>query len=480
MMAELLLIAHWTFVIALALRVIMRRATVGVSLAWVTVILLLPMVGPALYVLVGENRLGARRARRAAELRKPFHRWLMTLRTEESVDWGRLHPAGRPLSSLGRNLIGIPALIGNRLELLADSEAALRAIIADIDRAQRTCHLEFYIWAAGGTPDEVVDALMRAARRGVRCRVLVDAVGSKEFLRSSRADEMRDSGVELLAGLPVGLFRALFVRLDLRIHRKIVVIDGEIAYTGSLNLADARHFKKEAGVGHWVDAMVRVEGPAVEALAATFLADWQIEGSEELEELRRTGDLKSVDDAGEAVVQVVPTGPRQAPGAIHEMILTTVYSARRELVMTTPYFVPDEALVTALVSAARRGVEVTIVLPEKVDSWLVSLASGSNIEDLLDAGVRIVRYREGLLHTKAVTVDRSIGLIGSVNLDMRSFWLNFEITLFVYDTEFAARLHDMQMEYARASEPIEPAKWKQRGLPRRFAENFVRLLGPLL
>lgn len=480
MIPTFFLIGHWAVVVILVIRVIMRRRPVGVSLSWIALILGLPVIGVIVYLVIGENRLGHTRARRVEELREPVSRWLMTVSSESDVDWADCHPACRALERQAANVVGIPALAHNKLQLIENSDETLVSIIRDIDAATETVHLEFYIWAGGGRGDEAVEAVIRAVDRGVRVRILIDAAGSKEFLRSRAAARMRAAGAMVVAALPVGVTRAFLRRMDVRMHRKIVVIDGSIAYTGSLNLADARFFKAGAGVGHWVDAMVRIEGPAVEALAIVFLADWHVEGAESLDEIRETSGMRSVEDCGSAAVQVVPSGPRRAPAAIHQMILTSIYSARRELVLTTPYFAPDEATMTALVSAVARGVEVTVVVPERVDSLLVRYASRSHFDDLLRAGVRIVQYRTGLLHAKTVTIDRSIALIGSVNLDMRSFWLNFEITLFVYDQEFSSTLYATQARYIEQSTELDLETWEKRSNLAKLCENVVRLAGPVL
>jgi cardiolipin synthase A/B len=362
--------------------------------------------------------------------------------------------------------------------LIGDWSRACDALIADIDAASSTCHLEFYIWEPGGDADGIVDALIRARRRGVICRVLLDAVGSRPFLRSALAARMRAAGVELQGALAGGLFHALVTRFDLRMHRKIVIVDSRIGYTGSMNLADPRLFKQNLRIGQWVDAMVRLRGPAVEALALTFLADWNLEREDGLEALRSDEVRRSPALEG-ATVQVVPTGPTMEGDAI-QILLTTIYAARRSLTITTPYFVPDEALLMALVSAARRGVDVTLIVPERVDSLLVRLASQPHMGELLTNGVKVVLFRGGLLHTKSIVVDRETSLIGSLNLDPRSIYLNFEITLVVYDSGFAADLDKLHRSYAAASVPMSLTDWRGRSVYKRFLDNVVRLLSPLL
>lgn len=482
--ASLVLLADWFIRVGLSLRVVMRRSSVGVTLSWLTIVLLVPFVGAAIYLIFGENRLGSRRAQTTIKLHNAYAGWRSELREQRPTpDWAALPPDAQAIHRQAIRVSGVPALPGNKLDLISDSHDALAAIAADIDAAEHRCHLEFYIWVDGGGVDLVSDALIRAAERGVTCRVLVDAVGSKNFLRrSAKRKAMRDAGVEVVASLPAGLFRALFRRLDLRNHRKLVVIDGRVGYTGSLNMIDPTTFKQSAGVGQWIDAMVRVEGPAVEALAVTFLEDWQLETHQDLGDLDRTDAPKapSPADPDGAAVQAVPSGPTLNPENIHRLLIAAIYSARQSITLTTPYFVPDESLLIALTSAAARGVDTLIIMPEKIDSVMVRHASNAYLGDLLTAGVKVARFRGGLLHTKSVTIDSHLTAFGTVNLDMRSFYLNFELTLFIYDTEFTRRLTSLQQSYVMNANMAELATWRSRPFPIRLIDNAARLLGPLL
>ncbi len=348
-----LFLADWIIRLGLSVRVIMRDRPVGFTLAWLTVILIFPLGGAMLYLMFGELRLGRRRADWATRIHGPYREWLADLNHRHQVDWRPLGEDCLSLSKLCDKAVGIPALPANDVQLLTDAATSFRALVADIDAARRTVHLEFYIWAAGGDADHVVEALLRAAGRGVICRVLVDAVGSHEFLECPLATRLKDGGVQLHAALPANLLRMLFYRIDLRMHRKIAVIDGEIAYTGSMNLVDPRFFKQNAGVGEWIDALVRLRGPAVEALGVTFVEDWELETGEGIEKLRETGDVHAVAEAGSSVVQVIPSGPILPVQAIQAILLSAIYRAREELVLTTPYFVPDELLLTALTLGGR-------------------------------------------------------------------------------------------------------------------------------
>ncbi len=481
MLATIIYFADLLIRIGLSLRVIMRRRPVGVTFAWLTIILIFPFGGAVLYLLFGELRLGNRRAKWAKQVHGPYQEWLASVQQRHgNVDWSQVGIECEPLARLTHAVFDMPALPGNRLQLLPGWEAVFHSMIADIDRAQRTCHMVFYIWNEGGLGDDVVEALVRATGRGVVCRVLIDNVGSRPFLRGRQAKKLRDAGVHLQAALPVGLLRMLFYRVDLRMHRKIVVIDGQIAYTGSLNLVDPRYFKQDAGVGQWVDAMVRVEGPAVESLGITFLEDWELEAGEGIERLRETGDVHELPEVGTTAVQTIPSGPAFEAQAVQDVLLMTIYAARREIIMTSPYFVPEEALLTALATAARRGVEVTLIVPARVDSFLVRYASQAFKGDLLQAGVKIALFDGGLLHTKSVTVDGEFSLFGSLNLDSRSLHLNFEITLAVYEAEFTRALRDLQQLYLKESTWMDVDAWQSRPLRVRLTENAVRLLGPLL
>jgi cardiolipin synthase len=479
-LAALGVLIHVVAQAVITIRVVMRRRPTGETLAWIMIVLVFWVIGPLMYLFIGELRLGRRRERRFIELTQPIKRWLATIPERAEADWSQLAEEYEPLASLCEQTVGVPALAGNQVELIGDWQRVFTRILADINAAQSTCHLEFYIWNNGGEADRVGEALIRAAARGVRCRVLIDDLGSDRFLRSESVERLREAGVEVVGALPGGLLRLPFVRFDLRLHRKIVVIDGRIAYTGSLNLVDPRYFKQDAGVGQWIDAMVRIEGPAVEALQITFLADWYVETDAELAELQKSGDASPQPRRGECAVQVLPSGPGLMTNAVEHVLLMAVYASRKELILTTPYFLPSDALNLALISAARRGVKVILVIPKRIDSALVRYASGTYITDLLQAGVRIAHFTGGLLHTKSVTVDGSYCLFGSVNLDPRSLRLNFEILLAIYDQQFTERLRELQQSYIDDAQLLDLAAHQSRPWPQQALENFARLLGPIL
>jgi len=454
-------------------RILQRRLPVGVAWSWLGLVLFFPFLGTILYLYLGEYRLGPRRRRRQeianAAVRELIHtRFLkQTLALDEPL---------QTMQKTAQNLFQCSLLNGNEIELLPDATAAFAQIIADVDAAVSTCDLEFYIWSDGGRADDLARALIRAAGRGVRVRLLVDQIGSKDFLRGKMVVALRTAGVNVQVALPSGLLRSLFARPDLRIHRKILVIDNRIAYTGSLNIADPLLFKQDAGVGQWVDAACRVQGPTVEALGLVFLVDWCIEAGIDIkQELERTKFL--VSQSGKVGIQCLPSGPAVKESTIEQMLITSIYSARQSVSLTTPYFIPSDAMSYALTAAARRGVDVTLIVPAKVDSRLTQHASQAFLKDLHEAGVKVALFQGGLLHTKSVVVDGIASLFGSLNLDPRSLRINFEITLAVYDVDFAKRLLLLQDHYLKQSVLFaERSTSKLQSL----CGDLARLVSPLL
>lgn len=463
--------------IGLSLRILMRGKSVGVTFAWMTIVLAVPYLGALLYLLIGEHRLGERRTRRAREVIEQSGPWRNILCQRADRESVNIPASYQALDLQARKIIGYPSLPGNRLTLLHDYQSIFHDLINDIKAAHTSCFLEFYIWEAGGLADDLLEAVLDAHGRGVQFRILLDAVGSKNFLKGKPARRLREAGIKVTEALHVNPLKMLFQRADIRNHRKIAVIDNRIAYTGSQNLVDPRYFKQEAGVGEWVDLMIRVEGPAVTVLDNVVATDWSVEAGEVNNFSTSTISMQA---AGELPVQVVPSGPVFREGAIHELIMSVIYKAQHELIITTPYFAPDEPLSEALVAAANRGVNITLVIPERVDSLMVRYATPALLDSLVAAGIRVAQFDQGLLHTKSITVDGEFCIVGSVNLDMRSLWLNFEISLFVYDEGFTQQVRELQTSYIVKSNFIDREHFSQRTFPQRLATNIMRLFAPVL
>lgn len=443
------------------------------ALAWILLILLIPGIGAACFLLFGDVRTGRRRRRRHREIvervRAAMARYPCPARAAELPD---VH---RPIANLGYLVGESEPRAGNRLELHADTERFVAALVADVDAAEHHVHLLTYIFLDDESGRALAEALVRAAARGLHCRLLVDAAGSRPFLGSTLRRELERGGVRVVAALPRSLSFGS-ARIDLRNHRKITVVDGRIGWTGSHNVA-AASFCVKPRFAPWVDATVRIEGPAVRDLQELFVQDWYMETGETLDEcLALAPELQ----ANGIPVQVIGTGPDSRHEAIVRLIQASMHLAREELILTTPYFVPDEGTLDALLTAAERGVRTMLVVPARNDSRLVGAASRSLYEPLLESGVEVHEYTRGLLHAKTITVDRSLALVSTANLDRRSFELNYEVSLVVFDSDFASRLRFLQRGYLDASRPIDPKAWVRRGWPRKIAQNAAGVFAPIL
>jgi cardiolipin synthase len=361
---------------------------------------------------------------------------------------------------------------------MTTSDAAIDEMIADIDAATRHVHLMFYIWLPDGNGTKMVDALKRAAERGVSCRAMVDDLGSRALIKSPHWNEMEAAGVTLARALKVGnpLLRAIDGRVDLRNHRKILVIDNRVTYCGSQNCADPA-FLPKAKFAPWVDVVVRFEGPVVRQNQHLFASDWMANHDEDIRDVLRE-PMEAA--ASGFVAQVVASGPTYRASAMPEMFESVIFAARKELVVTTPYYVPNPAIQSALCAAANRGVDVTFVVPARNDDFAVGATCRSYYEELLTAGVKIYEYQPGLLHTKSIAVDGDLALIGSANLDRRSFDLNYENNILLHDAALTADLRNRQDAYISDSKRIKIEDVRAWPWTVRLRNNALSTLGPLL
>jgi cardiolipin synthase len=469
--AWIFFLGEWVIRLAMLVVVPFRR-TPAAAKGWLLLIFFEPVIGLLIYLLIGRARLRRWQRERLARLPEAMADVFARLTNHPHVFHPDVGPALSQAVTLAENLGGLPILGGNAIELLVDYDGIIRRMVADIDRAENHVHLQFYIFADDGTTAHILDALGRAVKRGVRCRVLVDSIGSYSALRTLRP-KLTELGVVIHAMLPVSLLPWKKARLDLRNHRKIVVIDGRVGYTGSQNMVGAV-FKE--GITY-EELMVRVTGPVVLDLQYVFAADWFLETDEVLS---GAAEFPYPEIAGEVPAQALPSGPAYPTQNNQRLFVALVHGARQRVVLTTPYFIPDEPLLQAMHTAVLRGVEVNLVVSEKEDQWFVSQAQKSYYEELLEAGVRIHLYRKSFLHAKHLSVDDSVALIGTSNLDIRSFALNAEVMLMIYDCGVAARLAAEQERYFANSRLLTLAAWQQRSFGRRFAQNLVRLLSPLL
>jgi len=458
-------------------RILMSGKTVGATLAWILLVIILPLVGALLYVILGESFIGQYRQNKAKSAFLKYIDFIQNMPLQPSVLSVRDDDPAKPLWDQTYGSIKLPPYCGNATEILSSSNVALDRLLEDIKGASKTIFIEFYICHEGGRVDPILDELVVASKRGVNVCLILDSIGSRDFIAGEKAIKMVEQGVVIVEALKATFFRLTLRRRDLRMHRKLIVIDCDIAYTGSMNLADPEFFNQDANVGEWIDLMVRIRGPVIPSMERVFINDWLMEGR--LDHVESRTSLPLAIENG-IPIQVVPSGPAIANENLIHLLLLAIYNAKASIDITTPYFVPDDSIILALKGAALRGVKVSIYLPFKNDSWLAKYAGHSFYEELLISGVRICPFRDGLLHTKCVLIDKQIALVGSVNLDMRSIWLNFEITIVVSSHEFCSIIDGIIEEYNSASDTIDLERWRTRSISRKIIEQLTRLLSPLL
>jgi len=452
--------------------------------AWIAVIMCLPALGVVAYLFLGETSIGRERGRRLRDAES-------RLAKPGGAGAGSGDPVATSVSDLCRSINGFGLTQGNRVVLLGDPgaspaeptrdcDAAINGLIEAFDAATEHIHLSFYIWLDDENGGRVADAICAAARRGVACRVMADSLGSRDFIRGPRWRQLREAGVHLLAALEdiPRLGRFALGRVDLRNHRKLVVIDNRIAFCGSQNCADPQ-FRVKPKYAPWIDILLRCEGPVVRQAQHLFLATWIAETGEDLYGLPAAAPEPERHHDGVAA-QMYGTGPTTPGNPMSDAFVSVLYAAEHELIITTPYFVPDEALLRAVCAAPRRGVTTTLIVPARNDSPLVAAASRSTYPDLLACGVRLFEYPLGLLHTKSVTLDARIALVGSANMDRRSLELNFENNLLVLDPALTATIRQRQLGYLSQSAAVEAETVKAWPFRTRLVRDVIGMASPLL
>jgi cardiolipin synthase len=466
-LAWLIPIVNWSIRLW-AIWAVPRRRSPNAARAWLLLILVLPIVGFVLYSIFGRAYLPVDRRERQRKANGFIEEARMKagLRDDAKVDDAR-----QPTAALAAKLGAFAVVGGNRVDLIDDYGGFVDRLVADIDAARESVHLLFYIFEPDATGRRVAEAVARARARGATCRVLMDGMASAPGLKKL-APALRAAGVEVLSVLSPGTFRT---RRDLRNHRKIAVLDGRVGYTGSQNLVDAYDYKGRGLTNE--ELMVRLEGPVVRQLQAIFLTDRFLETGKGFD-----GESPFPDSlaAGTVQAQALPSGPTYEVENNERTFVQMLYGARKRIVVTTPYFVPDRPFVDAMQAAAARGLEVHLITPLQADQWLVRLAQESYYEELLAAGVEIHRYRTRFLHAKHISVDDDLCAIGSSNIDMRSFMLNEEDMVFFYDRGVAADLAAIQERTMRDSVLLEAGEWARRSPLRRAAQQLARLVDSLL
>jgi len=477
----LLIVAAHAAIVLVAAVVISARRTPSAAIAWILAIALIPVVGMTWFLLVGAGRLPRPRREKQQEVNR------LALGRDDA-GWAVGHRDEWPeafasAAQLNRELGALPMVGGNRAWLEGDYAETFRRMIADIDTAESVVHVEFYIFVLDDTTRPFIEALGRASARGVTVRVLSDHLSGFMYPhRKATIAAFRDAGIAWHAMLPLRPLRGQWQRADLRNHRKLLTVDGRVGWTGSLNLIDSTYLKpKNIKRGlHWHELMVRLEGPVVRELDAVFVTDWYSE----------TDELLPLDDAPVALetptasemldAQVVPSGPSFENDNNLKLFVYLLQNARQRISITSPYFVPDEATQLAIVTAASRGVEVELFVSEIGDQVLVYHAQRSYYQALLEAGVRIHLYRAPtVLHAKHFSIDDEIAVIGSSNMDIRSFSLNMEVSVLLHGRGFVDEVRAVEDGYRAASRELTLDEWVRRPLAARVGDSLARLTSSL-
>lgn len=437
------------------------------SLAWVTILLLLPAVGLVLYFFFGRNikskRMISRRNKR--RLRKSVQQ-----PNQPRTPRG-LSATGEHLSRLANSLTGAPYFAGNSVKVFTDGRAKFEALKADLLAARKSINLQYYIFESDALGLEIAEILKAKAAEGVKVRVIYDHVGSFHVSRHF-FKHLREAGVEAYPFFKV-TFLPLASKVNWRNHRKIVVIDGSVGYIGGMNIA-TRYLDGGKQFDSWRDCHLRLTGPAVASLQYSFARDWNFMGRELLDE------TPNPEHTGNVGLQCITGGPMSQWNNVAQLFLQSIASAKKRVWIQTPYFLPPEYLLKALQNAALAGVDVRIMIPRKSDAIMLGLATRSYFTECLRAGIKLYLYEPGMLHSKVLIIDDDISSVGSTNFDFRSFEHNFESNMIIYSPEVNGELCRRFQADQTNSIRVHPEIWKNRPLWQRAKESVLRLMSPIL
>lgn len=471
-------IAEWVLRVVMVF-IVPRNRQPASSSAWLMLIMLQPTIGTILFAIFSSPKLPkARRSKQlavdaltASELEKlsKTHDGLFQL--PEDI-------AHAEVAKLAETLGGLPSMAGNTAKVYTDYDEAIRAQIRAIDNAKEYIHIEYFIMALDQTTQPFFDAMERAVARGIKVRVLFDAVVSRPYPKFKKMKQHLSAiGVDWYPMLPLNLLPGPnFTRPDLRNHRKLVVIDGKIGFSGSQNLIQRNYHRRDELV--YEEIVIELKGPVVWQLNNVFRADWYAESDDPLKDLVEDNDMPKAD--GTAIVQVLPSGPSHEHDNNLKLYTSVIHAAKEEVFIVVPYFVPDESLMTAITAAAQRGVKVTMINSEIIDKILVGHAQRSFYDELLNVGVKIYLYNKPVfLHNKHVRIDSETVIIGSSNLDIRSFDLDLEINVILYDKKTVTQIKDVEQRYIKKSKKVDMRSWSERPLRSKMLDQLSRLTAAL-
>lgn len=462
---------NWTIVVG-ALVVIPFRRSPAAAQGWLLLFFFQPLAALVVYFFIGNARHPKWRRERIKSVPSVVLKAVADIPGSARDAALDLEPRSRTAAHLVRNIGQLPCLAGNSIDLDPNYNRVVDRITADIDAAVNHAHAMFYILQDDEAGNKVLSALERAARRGVKCRLLIDAVGSSTD-RNAIARRLEGTGVEIQLILPLRFWNRA-TRADLRNHRKIVVVDGRIGWVGSQNMHQIEYEPNT----FYREVMARVRGPVVLELQAIFIGDWFLETDEDIS----SPELMSAPEITEGGVtaQILPSGPDHPLSRVDSLFTDLIHGARERVVLTTPYFIPNEPLSLALRTAVEKGVAVTLFVTSTTNSFLIDHAQRSYYDELLQSGVEVMLYRERFLHAKHLSIDDDIAIIGSANIDRRSFELNSEVTLIAYDAGVVQQLRRIENDYRAKSQRLVEAEWASRGFFTQLYENATRLISPLL
>ncbi|HXK00467.1 MAG TPA: cardiolipin synthase, partial [Buchnera sp. (in: enterobacteria)] len=343
--AWLLFFGYWITIVSITFRILTKRYSTPSAVAWFLVIYIFPVIGIATWLFFRELYLGKRRFKLANKIWSKTNIWLTDFKSCEFIFEKKNSDVATSLFQLCKHRQGISGIKCDQLKLLTNAKEIIKTLIHDIYLARNNIEMVFYIWKPGGLADDVANALISSAKRGIHCRLMLDSAGSIDFFRSKWVQVMRNSGIQIVEALKINLLRIFIRRIDLRQHRKVILIDDHITYTGSMNLVDPCLFKKSAGVGQWIDLMARIEGPIASTMGIIYSCDWEIEtGKKILPRKPQENSIILQAKKKHNSIQVIASGPGFPKNMIHQALLTAIYAARKELIITTPYLVPSDDL----------------------------------------------------------------------------------------------------------------------------------------
>lgn len=477
---QIVIIVLYAVILArVLLTVLLERGSPARTLAWSLFIITMPIIGIGSFFLFGK-RVRKRRLFQVKHSPEVEHFNQYVQRQHESAvlempEFERiLLPNRRLIQLLARsgNALLTP---GNRVAVLQDGMATFESILAAIREAREFIHILYYIIEEGEMADRLFGLLAEKQKEGIVVRVIFDGFGSW-FLSRSYLKKIRATGIEILPFVPLSLWR-FFNKINYRNHRKIVVVDGRVGFTGGINISD-KYLHGDPELGHWRDTHLRIEGPAVTALQFAFLTDWYFVKGEYL--IRKQDLFPPIEPKGNTFAQVIAGGPNNAFANIKQQYFAMITGAERYIYLATPYFIPGENILFALKTAALSGVEVRLILPYNSDSIILKWSVRAYLEELLEAGVEVFFYMDGFLHSKIIIADDLVASIGTANVDERSFEHNFEINAVVYDPEICLQLKQQLQDDLVNCQRLEPDIFQQRPAQDKLRESLVRLLEPLI